>query len=208
MRTGIYGGAFNPVHNGHVHIVSEYLRQLSLDRVLLIPTGTSPHKAAAPDTASAEDRLAMCRLACAGEERILVSDCEIRRGGKSYTADTITFLQRIYPGDELYLLMGEDMFLTVDKWYDAPRIFRGAVLCGAPRSTDGLARMQAHACRLQEAFPFVRTRLAEIEYMPVSSTLVRETVHHGGDISPLVPPGVAAYIAQHGLYGGICHENK
>ena len=58
------------------------------------------------------------------------------------------------------------------------------------------------------AFPFVRTRLAEIEYMPVSSTLVRETVHHGGDISPLVPPGVAAYIAQHGLYGGICHENK
>ena len=99
MRIGMYGGAFNPIHNGHVHSVREYIRQLQLDRVLLIPTGTSPHKAAVANAASAEDRLAMCRLACAGEAKILVSDCEIRREGKSYTADTITWLQAQFPGD-------------------------------------------------------------------------------------------------------------
>lgn len=206
MRIGMYGGAFNPIHNGHVHIVLEYIRQLQLDRVLLIPTGTSPHKAAVPDAASAEDRLAMCRLACVGQEKIFVSDCEIRRQGKSYTVDTIAWLQQQYPGDELYLLMGEDMFLTVDKWYNAPQIIQNAVLCGAPRSTDGRTRMLAHAEDMKARYPFARTKVAEISFMDVSSTLVREALHRGEDISRLVPHGVADYIQQHHLFSGGTHE--
>lgn len=208
MRIGMYGGAFNPIHNGHLHIVREYIRRLSLDRVLLIPTGTSPHKAAVPDAASAEDRLAMCRLACAGEEKILVSDCEIRREGKSYTADTITWLKTQFPGDELYLLMGEDMFLTVDRWFDAPRIIKNTVLCGTPRSTDGRARMLAHAEEIRAAHPYARTQIADISFMDVSSTMVREARHRGEDVSALVPAGVAAYMEEHGLFCGGNHETE
>ena len=200
-RIGIYGGAFNPIHNGHLHIVCDFIRALGLDFVLLIPTGVSPHKAAAAQSASAEDRLAMCRLACAGLQKIRVSDCEIRRKGKSYTADTITELKKQYPNDELFLLMGEDMFLTVQKWFDAPRIFRGATLCAAPRSSDGAARLLEHARKLQADFPFVRTQVEEISFLDVSSTAVREAIQAGKSIDDWVPPAVADYIRQHGLYG-------
>ena len=206
MRIAMYGGAFNPIHNGHIHILREYIRRLDLDLVLLIPTGTSPHKAAVVNAASAEDRLAMCRLACRGEEKIRVSDCEIRRQGKSYTVHTIDWLMKEYPGDELYLLMGEDMFLTVDKWYDAPRIIQNAVLCGAPRSEDGRARMLAHGEKIREEYPFARTKVVDIRFMDVSSTMVRDAWGRGEDISHLVPAGVADYIRQHDLFCGGAHE--
>lgn len=200
-RVGIYGGAFNPIHNGHLHIVRDFIRVLGLDFVLLIPTGISPHKAAAALSASAEDRLAMCRLACEGLGKIRVSDCEIRRAGKSYTADTITELKKQYPDDELFLLMGEDMFLTVQNWFDAPRIFRGATLCAAPRSPDGAARLREHARKLQQDFPYVHTFVEQISFLDVSSTDVREALARGESIDRMVPPAVADYIIRHGLYG-------
>ena len=87
MKTGVYGGTFNPIHNGHLHIVEEFRRGLGLDRVLLIPAHVPPHKTA-PDLAPAGDRLEMCRLACEGTQ-FEVSDLEIRRGGPSYTAETL-----------------------------------------------------------------------------------------------------------------------
>ena len=125
MRIGIYGGTFNPIHAAHVHLVREFIKRLSLDRVILIPTGTPPHKAT-HQLASGADRIEMCRLAAAdiAECPVTVSDIEVLRTGKSYTADTMTELKAQYPDDELFLLMGEDMFCTVEKWYHPERIFR------------------------------------------------------------------------------------
>lgn len=118
MRIGIYGGTFNPIHSAHVHLVREFIKRLSLNRVILIPTGTPPHKAT-HQLASGADRIEMCRLAAAdiAECPVTVSDIEVLRTGKSYTADTMTELKAQYPDDELFLLMGEDMFCTVEKWY-------------------------------------------------------------------------------------------
>ena len=138
MKTGIYGGTFNPIHNGHLHIVEEFRRGLGLDRVLLIPTRVPPHKAA-PDLASAQDRCAMCRLAIQEKPWLELSDIEMRREGKSYTAETLEELSALYPQDQFYLLMGEDMFLTLDRWYRPETIFSLASVCTTPRSADGLA---------------------------------------------------------------------
>ena len=197
-RTGIYGGTFNPIHKGHLHILTEFYQRLKLDRVLVVPTRVPPHKQAW-DLASVEDRLAMCRLAvedlpiCAE-----VSDLEIRRKEKSYTADTIQELRNMYPEDALYLLMGEDMFLTVQDWFHPEVIFQNAVICASPRSKDGLTKLKEHGERIGQVYPMFRYVVEDIPYWPLSSTQVRE---NDKSLRDEVPEKVAAYIESHGLYG-------
>ncbi|HIS50680.1 MAG TPA: nicotinate (nicotinamide) nucleotide adenylyltransferase [Candidatus Gallacutalibacter pullistercoris] len=196
-KIGLYGGTFNPIHEAHVHLVKDFADRLGLDKVLLMPTFQPPHKQA-HQLASPEDRMAMCRLAAAGDERIQVSDLEIRRAGKSYTAETLEELHRLYPGNQWHLLMGEDMFLTIDRWYRPETIYRLAVLCAAPRSPDGLPRLEKHAQFLRTWG--AETVLCDIRYLPVSSTLVREAVAAGKPLDGLVSPGIARYIREKGLY--------
>ncbi len=200
MRTGVYGGTFNPIHWGHVRLLEEFIRRLSLDRVLLIPTGLPPHKQVHA-LASAQQRLDMCRLAVAQVQGAPIELCEIElcRPGKSYTADTLEELHRLYPGEEFYLLMGEDMFLTVDSWYRPETIMALAVLCCTPRSSGGMKKLQEKKAQLQRDFA-ARCCLEDIPYFPASSTQVRELAAQGQNLEALVPPAVAAYIAENGLY--------
>ena len=197
----IYGGTFNPIHKAHVHLVREFIKRLSLDRVILIPTGTPPHKAT-HQLASGADRIEMCRLAAAdiAECPVTVSDIEVLRTGKSYTADTMTELKAQYPDDELFLLMGEDMFCTVEKWYHPERIFAAAEICAAPRDKDSFQTLVTHGEEVKEKFPQLRFTVQNIEFLPVSSTMVREKSLQGEDISSLVPAGVAEYIQKKRLY--------
>lgn len=198
MKTGIYGGTFNPIHRGHLHLLQEFSRRLNLDRVLLIPTHVPPHKAA-PDLASGEDRLAMCRLAVGDRPNLQVSELEMRREGKSFTADTLEELRSLYPQDQFYLLMGEDMFLTVEQWYRPETIFFLATVCATPRSLHGMGKLQMKKEEYESRYG-ARCVLENIPYLPVSSTQVREWVNQGRDITPLVPDKVAAYIQEHGIY--------
>ena len=198
MKTGIYGGTFNPIHNGHLHIVEEFRRGLGLDRVLLIPTRVPPHKAA-PDLASAGERFAMCRLAAQGKPWLELSDIEMRREGKSYTADTLEELSIRCPQDQFYLLMGEDMFLTLGRWYRPETIFSLASVCTTPRSPDGLDALRQKALEYTGQFQ-ARCFLEHIPYLPISSTQVRQAVARGEDVSGLVPQAVAADMTERGLY--------
>ena len=198
MKTGIYGGTFNPIHNGHLHIVEEFRRGLGLDRVLLIPTRVPPHKAA-PDLASAGERFAMCRLAAQGKPWLELSDIEMRREGKSYTAETLEELSVLYPQDQFYLLMGEDMFLTLGRWYRPETIFSLASVCTTPRSPDGLDALRQKALEYTGQFQ-ARCFLEHIPYLPISSTQVRQAVARGEDISGLVPQAVATYMKERRLY--------
>ncbi len=200
MRTGVYGGTFNPIHLGHVHILREFIGRLGLQRVLLIPDGTPPHKEA-EDLASPEDRLEMCRLAVRGLGIVEVSPMETERPGKSFTSDTLTELHRLYPEDELYFLMGEDMFLTVDKWHEAGTILRLAVLCASPRSPEGYERLLEKERELIALG--ARCRVEDIPFLDISSTKVRELAREGRDISGLVPAETAGYIRENGIYGGV-----
>ncbi len=200
MKTGIYGGTFNPIHSGHVHLLEGFIRRLSLDRVLLIPTGTPPHKRAYA-LASPEDRLEMCRLAIEKVEAAPVRLCEIelQRPGKSYTADTLEQLRALYPEDRFYLLMGEDMFLTVDRWYRPEAIMALADLCCTPRSPDGMGKLLEKAAQLRRDFS-ARCHVEGIPYFPASSTQVRQLAAGGKPLDGLVPGSVARYIAEKGLY--------
>ena len=197
MRDGIFGGTFNPVHEGHLHIARAFRKTMQLDTVLWIPTKVPPHKAA-EDLALPEQRLEMCRLACRGEEVFQVSDLEIRREGKSYTADTLEELHEMYPKATFCLLMGEDMFLTLLNWYKPDTILRLAEICAVPRSVGHEVRLeeQAHVLREKGATVF----LEQIPYLPLSSTEIREAVREGRSIRGKVPPLVEEYIRSRGLY--------
>lgn len=196
-RIAVFGGTFNPIHNGHIHIAESFAEILSVDRVILIPTSVPPHKRTV-ELASAADRLAMCRLAACGRERLEVSDIEIRRGGASYTSDTLLELRRIYPDSPLFLITGEDMFLTLANWHRADTIFSLAAVCAAPRSEDGTAKLLRYAEHLKHLG--AQTVVESIEYLPVSSTMVRESVREGKDISQMVPATVERYIRRKKLY--------
>lgn len=202
MRIGVYGGTFNPVHLAHIHLVREFADRLMLDKVILIPTGRPPHKEA-KQLASNEDRAAMLRLAAKDitECPVEISDIELKREGKSYTADTLKTLKLLYPQDELFLLMGEDMFMTVDKWYHPKDIFDAATICGAPRDYGSFKRLIAHGNDMKLRYPQLSFTVQNISYMPMSSTDVRDTLGNGTDDSGMVPDCVHQYILERGLYG-------
>lgn len=198
-KLAMFGGTFNPIHNGHLHLVQGFRERLGLDRVLLIPSRVPPHKAAA-DLADAKDRLEMCRLA-AQPYGLEVSDAELLRQGPSYTVDTLQQLHRENPGAELYLLMGADMFLTLEHWYQSGELFRLARMCAAPRDENGRGELLAYAERIESLG--AKTHVEELSLLPVSSTLVRGRIARGLPIAGLVPKAVEAYITAHHLYGGI-----
>lgn len=196
-KIGILGGSFNPVHNGHIAAALGAAELLSLDRVLLIPTAMPPHKSDR-ELVSAQHRLQMCRLACAGNQRLSVSDLEIRRGGPSYTYETLLRLREELPGAEFYLLCGTDMFLTLLDWKNSPLILENAVICMVPRGQDSPEPYEEYAEKIRSAGG--KTLLCSLPLLEVSSTMVRRVVAEGGSLDALVPPAVADYIDRHLLY--------
>ena len=199
MKIIIFGGTFNPIHNGHIHLAKCFADILQADRVILIPTNVPPHKRA-PDLADAEDRLNMCRLAAEADKRFCVSDIEIARGGQSYTSETLTELHRQYPDAELYLITGEDMFFLLEEWHDPQVIYQLAMICAAPRSPKGTGALLEYAKKIERNG--AKTRIEDIPYYPISSTMIREAVKAGKSISSLVPAAVERYIREKKLYLG------
>jgi len=198
MRIGIYGGTFAPVHNGHVKAAEEFFRQMELDLLYIIPAAVPPHKHidACDDP---HHRLKMCELAFAGMERVFVSDMEIARGGRSYTVDTL----RALTGEDrrLFLLMGTDMMLTLDKWREAEDIFRLCYPVYMRRENDPIIEGQIVAKNKEYLARYGKiVRRVPMEFVDISSTEIRDRVKHGAPIDGVVPPAVAQYIKEHQLY--------
>ena len=128
MRIGIYGGTFNPVHTGHVSAARSAVTALGLSKLLMIPTFISPHKPLPEGSPTAQQRLEILRSSVLCEDKIEVSDLELRRGGPSYTYETVLQLRQEYPDAELVLLMGTDMFLTFHTWRHPEKILNDASL--------------------------------------------------------------------------------
>ena len=198
MRVGIYGGTFSPVHNGHVAAAKAFMEQMWLDILYIIPTGVSPHKTMKGD-ATAADRLEMCRLAFADMEGVIVSDLEIKREGKSYTVDT---LRELYdPDGRLFLLMGTDMLLTLDRWREPEEIFRLCYPVYIRRENDDSLEgsIVEKITSYQQKYGKVVRRIVA-PAIEISSTDVRAAVAEGFPIEGAVPKAVAAYIREHDLY--------
>ena len=188
-RIGVLGGTFDPIHIGHLVVASEVCAALSLDTVLLVPTAAQPFKGET-SRASAGQRLEMCRLATADDDKLQVSDVDVIRGGVTYTVDTLTDLTVQYPGAELYFIGGADALARIDEWREPERLRALArwVVVARP----------GHAIEVSDD----RTLVVETPEMGVSSTDVRHRVATGAPWRYLVPVSVAAYIVQHGLYLG------
>ena len=204
MKIGIYGGTFNPPHLGHLEAARTAVKVLNLDLLLLVPAGTPPHKDLPEDTPSPEDRLAMTRLAADAmlmPDAVQVSDIEISRKGKSYTADTVEELHRQYPGAELYLLMGTDMFLSFQNWHDAKAIARLAGLCAFGRTEgDGEALFAPQREFLSREYGANVVTITLPGLVEISSTQLRQRLEKGVGGEDLLP-AVYGYILMHRLYG-------
>ena len=191
-KTGIFGGAFNPVHNGHVRLADEAVKQLKLKRLLIIPTFDSPHKTT--KLADFDARMEMCRLAFGHIVGAEVSDIERRLGGKSFTINTIRELKRLYPDEQFFLLIGGDMLFGFEKWFKYESILNEAKVCAVARDNDSFVDMMEYANELG------KVKVLPTRAIKVSSTEIRSKAANGVDVSTLVPKAVAEYIAEKKIY--------
>jgi nicotinate-nucleotide adenylyltransferase len=189
LRIGLFGGSFDPVHCGHLLMARAAIEEAGLDRVVFIPTATSPFK---PDSnpAPAAARLRMLRLALAGEADCEVDDQEIRRGGVSYTIDTVKSMAERQPGAKLFWLIGADQVWQLPEWREAEELARLVEFLIIPRPSENAPELLAgfHG-RVLKGFPF-----------GVSSTEIRERARSGKPLTHLVPAAVAEAIRNNRLY--------
>ena len=213
MKIGVYGGSFNPPHLGHVRAAQACKQALGLEKVLVVPASIPPHKQMASGSPAAEQRLRLTRLAFAGLPGFEVTDLELHRTGKSYTADTIRALKEQYPRDELYFMMGTDMFLTFQDWYRPEEIAKNArLVCffryDADEKNSESLRRQADAL---EARFGAKPVLLHNKSFDISSTEARRLLFFG-IAARYLPDAVLREIEAEKLYGvgrdhtGLCFE--
>lgn len=193
MRLAIFGGSFDPPHVGHLLAADDACDQLSLDRLIFVPTATQPLKVGRA-VANAEQRLAMVRLLVGGDPRLEVSPIEVERAGLSFTVDTLTHFAKLYPAAERFLLLGADVVGSFGQWKDPERIEQLATPVLLERQSD--EGEEAPPGR-QEEVAFTRLPTRRVD---VSSTEIRERVRLGKSLRGFVTDDVAAYIASNGLY--------
>ena len=205
MRIGVYGGTFNPPHLGHIAAARAVFETLKLDRLLLIPDRQPPHKPLPEGSPAPEQRLELTRLS--GEQlglgdRVETLDLELHRSGPSYTADTLRAVHERYPDDELWLLMGTDMFLTLHTWHEPEQILALAGIAAFSRSqedTEELFSRQRE--RLYRTYPSARIFTLSVPGMvEISSTQLRELLAEGRG-GQFLAPAVYGAVLRDGLYG-------
>lgn len=188
----VFGGSFNPPHVAHLAVAESALDAVENSRVLWMPAATPPHKQDDANLASAEDRLAMVRLAIAGNDRFVSSDLEIWRGEVSYTVRTLRALKGEHPETELALLLGGDSLAEFSTWRDPEAILEMARLLVYRRPKANKAAIPAWVIE--------QTTSIDAPALDLSSTLLRERLRTGRSTRYLVPDSVRAYVEEHGLY--------
>lgn len=214
MRLGIFGGTFNPIHLAHL-VAAEFLREAAfLERVLFVPSFLPPHKSA--PSVSAAHRLAMVRLAVAGNPAFEASDLETARGGRSYAVDTLRHLRSCRPDDAFFFIIGEDAFSDIATWREAAALFSLTNFLVIPRPgcsrrdplawlPSGVTASRLPAAPEETVSVWLTTGggeiiRAEVPLLEVSSSAIRARVARGLSVRYLLPDAVAAYVAGQRLY--------
>lgn len=195
MIRAVFGGTFDPVHQGHKALVETILDRGLADTVHVVPAWLSPHKSAA--AAMPAHRLAMARLAFAGLDDVLVEASEVEAARPVFTVETLRALQRRHPQDEFRLTVGADQLRAFSAWREPSAILDLAALLVFARDGVGLEELCAAA-----GVPFGRCLLVEDFDEPVSASRIRATLADGGDARLWLDPAVADYIERHALYRG------
>lgn len=198
MDIGVYGGTFDPVHNGHVRLLRCAADACGLDKTIILPDRIPPHKQA-NNLVSGEDRLEMCRLAFANIANAEICDWEIKQEGLSYSVLTLRHFRELYPEDRLWFIMGSDMLTSFHKWYRYEEILSLAGLICMSRYGGDDAELERAAEGLRSAGGEVR--LVKAQALEISSSQVRQMLADGADCTGLLDESVLGYIREKGLYG-------
>lgn len=189
VKLAILGGSFDPLHNGHLFLADSVLRTGAYDRVILVPASQSPFKSALQPESS-DYRLCMLASSIAGDSRLTVDDCEIRRKGVSYTIDTVNdIIERYKPAGKIGLIIGDDMLDGFPQWKQAAQLIDRTELIVANRTSEKIS-----------SFPFPYRKLHN-SIMNISSSMVRDFIQSGKPWQYLVPPAVRDFILDRLLYG-------
>jgi nicotinate-nucleotide adenylyltransferase len=203
LRLGIMGGAFDPIHIGHLVAADEALVQFGLDTVVFMPGGNPPHKAR--ELAPVEFRYLLVAAATASHPKFLVSRYEIDRGQLCYTVETLEYLADLLPTDAaVFFVTGADAVLDILTWKDPARVLELCTLIAATRPGYDLSRLAAVLDQigpgLARSGPQARVRIMEIPALAISSSLIRERLALGRGVRYLVPDSVAQLIEKAGAY--------
>jgi nicotinate-nucleotide adenylyltransferase len=196
---GILGGTFNPPHLGHLAAARRAREGLGLERVVLMPAHTAPHKTAAPDPGP-EHRLAMCALIVAGEPGLDACGLEVERGGTSFTVDTLRSVHASEPNAELTFIVGADTASTMPSWREPDGVLGLATLAIVTRGDVEETDIRGRLGPLQQPSGMERLRFLSMTPVEASSSLARERAARGEPLDDVVGAAVAGYIAEHGLY--------
>ena len=191
-RVGIFGGAFDPPHIGHLRLAQQCRERLGLEELLIVPTFHSPHKPN-PNT-DFDHRLEMCRLTFQGK-LYNVTDIERQIGGEGYTINTLRKIKENYPkGTKFFLIIGGDMLFYFDNWFRYESILKECSVVAAAREEDSYADLTEKAAELGHV------KVLNLPVTEISSTEIRDKLQSGGDASELLTPEAAEYIAENKLY--------
>jgi len=199
LKIGIFGGTFDPVHQGHMIIAEQVMNELGLDRVVFVPGGIPPHKEASSVRASASDRLAMVEAAVEGNERFAVDRVEIDAGRPMHSVETVSILKERAPDDDLYFITGADEVSNLLAWKDPDRLLEQVVMVAATRpgyDLSSLGHLEAALRNFDRIFPVECTRV------DISATGIRRRMLQRKSIRYLVPEGVREIIEDRRLYEG------
>ncbi|MFH1678957.1 MAG: nicotinate-nucleotide adenylyltransferase [Candidatus Omnitrophota bacterium] len=190
MKIGILGGTFNPIHLGHLIMAEEVRQKVGLNKVVFVPANLPPHKENG-EIILASHRIKMLRLAIRENPYFSVSDIEIKRGGRSYTIDTIKEFSKIYRGDELYFIIGSDLFKYLNEWKDLKEIISLVKFIVVTRPGYPLENLPDYITTI------------EIRAVDISAFGVRQFIKESHSFRYLVPEVVRRYIISKGLYKNV-----
>ena len=200
MRVGIFGGTFNPPHLGHINMCKLFLEEIELDKLFIIPASIPPHKQINSKT-TPEQRFEMASLAFSEiSANVSVLDIEMKRSGKSYSADTIKELKSL-GYDNLFFLCGTDMLLTLDRWYMPEYIFANATIVYIRRENEA-ENNKLIADKIIDYKKRFNAKVINIKAKPIelSSSMVRQAIKNGEDVTNMVADNVLEYIKEKNLY--------
>jgi nicotinate-nucleotide adenylyltransferase len=200
MRTGVFGGTFDPIHVGHLILAEQCREQAKLEQVLFVPAALPPHKQGQTLTSFGQ-RVEMLALAISGHPPFRVEELEKDRAGPSYTVDTLMQLQHQRPGDELCFIIGSDSLHDLPLWYQPRRILELATLLVVLRADWPAfsARELKDSLKLGDDFA-LRYQVVEAPLITVASRDIRRRIGEGRSVRYMIPRAVEAYIADKGLY--------
>ena len=199
MKVGIFGGTFNPPHIGHERAAKAAANQLGLDLLVIVPVGVPPHKPLPNGSPSADIRLFMTHTAFYKERNTIVSNIEVTNLEPSFTVETVSVIKEIYPDADLFLLLGTDMFLTLETWKDFVTLLGIVTLAVFSRGNDDYHRIRDYSSLIHERYG-VTTKIIANAVIPVSSSGLRDMLPKRGGLGYINDTNYS-YIIKNGLYG-------